>query len=58
MLDSRKLVIALLTAFVFPLMALANEGAIDVQVQSDRDSAVSQSRINKLDNAASDALQA
>tara|TARA_E500000178_G_C16977671_1_gene734172 strand:- start:492 stop:1253 length:762 start_codon:yes stop_codon:yes gene_type:complete len=58
MLGYIKLVLTLLTALLFPFMATASEEAIDVQVKSDRDSAVSQTRINKLDNVASDALQA
>ncbi len=58
MLGSKKLVLTILTALIFPLLASANEEAIDVQVKSDRDSAASQTRINKLDNAASDVLQA
>ena len=48
MLGYIKLVLTLLTALLFPFMATASEEAIDVQVKSDRDSAVSQTRINKL----------
>ncbi|MBV32887.1 MAG: hypothetical protein CMK36_05545 [Porticoccaceae bacterium] len=58
MLGFIKLFLTIFMALVFTSMASANEEAIDVQVRSDQDSAGSQTRINKLDNAAADALQA
>lgn len=48
----------LLFAAWIPLAGHASEEAIDTQVESDREAAGSQLRINEYDNVASDALQA
>jgi hypothetical protein len=48
----------LVLTFLFSSTGYASEEAIDTQVESDREAAGSQLRINDYDNAASDALQA